>query len=57
MNEVEKLVAFRTSYQYLSLKQKLYFAFEDREEAIKLIFGEFLLYPQGDHQIFPRNRF
>ena len=49
MNEYEKLAAFRTSYQYLGLKQKLYFAFEDREEAIKLIFGEFLLYPQEDH--------
>ena len=30
----EKLMAFRTSYQYISLKQKLLFAFEDQEEAI-----------------------
>ena len=43
--QIEKWVAIRASHQYLSMKQKLYFAFEDREEAIKLIFGEFLLYP------------
>ena len=45
MNEIEKWVAFRASFQYLSLKQNIYFAYEDREEAIKLIFGEFLLFP------------
>lgn len=33
-SELETLVAFRTSYQYISLKQKLYFSFEDQEEAI-----------------------
>lgn len=29
LTDLEKLVAFRTSYQYISLKQKLFFAFED----------------------------
>ena len=29
LTDIEKLVAFRTSYQYISLKQKLFFAFED----------------------------
>ena len=29
LSNLEKLVAFRTSYQYISLKQKLLFAFED----------------------------
>ena len=29
LSSLEKLVAFRTSYQYISLKQKLFFAFED----------------------------
>ena len=57
MNEIEKLIAFRTSYQYISLKQKLFFAFEDREEAILLIFGEFLLFSDKDRQIFPTYRF
>ena len=28
-NDMQKLIAFRTSYQYISLKQKLFFAFED----------------------------
>ena len=34
LTDIEKLVAFRTSYQYISIKQKLFFAFEDKEEAI-----------------------
>ena len=34
LTDIEKLVAFRTSYQYISIKQKLFFAFEDQEEAI-----------------------
>ena len=34
----ETLQAFRLSSQYISLKQKLYFAFEDQEEAILCIF-------------------
>ena len=29
MSEVQKHVAFRISQQYISLKQKLFFAFED----------------------------
>ena len=29
LNEIQKLIAFRTSYQYISLKQKLFFSFED----------------------------
>lgn len=29
LEPLEKLVAFRSSYQYISLKQKLFFAFED----------------------------
>jgi len=57
LSDIEKLVAFRTSYQYISLKQKLFFAFEDQEEAILLIFGEFLLFPQKERQIFPTYRF
>ena len=53
----EKLVAFRTCYQYISLKQKLFFAFEDQEEAIQLILVEFLLFSERDRQIFPVYRF
>ena len=34
LSDLEKLVAFRTRYQYISLKQKLLFAFEDQEEAV-----------------------
>ena len=29
LDDLQKLVAFRTSYQYISLKTKLLFAFED----------------------------
>lgn len=53
LTDKEKLQAFRTSYQYIYLKQKLYFAFEDQEEAIMLIFREFLLFSQNYRQIFP----
>ena len=43
--EFDKWVAHRTSHQYISLKQKLYSVFEDREEANKLIIGELMFYP------------
>ena len=53
LESLEKLIAFRTSYQYISMKQKLFFAFEDQEEAILSILREFLLFSQKDRQIFP----
>ena len=37
MTDFQKLIAFRRSYQYIGMKQKLFFAFEkyeDIEEAI-----------------------
>ena len=53
----EKWVAHRTSYQFISIKQKLYSVFEDREEANKLILGELMFYPQNEQVIFPYKRF
>jgi len=57
LTELEKLVAFRTSYQYISMKQKLFFTFEDPEDAIAMIFGEFLFFSKKNRQIFPTYRF
>lgn len=57
LNQIDKLMAFRSSYQYISLKEKLYFAFESKSEAIQLIFNEFLRFKHQDRQIFPRQRF
>ena len=49
--------AFRSSYQYISFKQKLIYSFEDQDDALQLIFKEFLLFSQKVEHIFPKSRF
>ena len=49
--------AFRSSYQYIGLKQKLIYSFADQDDALQLIFKEYLLFSQKVEHIFPKSRF
>ena len=53
LTELEKLLAYRYSCQFISMKTKIIFHFEDFEEAIARIFDEFMSFPERDQDLFP----
>lgn len=53
MSELDKLLAYRYSCQFISMKTKILFHFEDFEEAIARIFDEFMTFPERDQDLFP----